>query len=491
MSDGPVIYEVNLRPEAEIAEAFDTWLRKHVRDMLALPGFLEASISVSQETGGTPGERTVQYRLVDRAALDRYLAEDAPRMRADGIDMFGERFTANRRILEGHERLRAQPKAGSLCSNCESELLGQYCASCGQRARRRMITVWELVKEASDVLTSLDSRLWRTLGLLMFRPGVLTQNYLEGRRARYVAPLRLFLAASVIMFFTLTITTELSPEEEGVVISLDGGGADEAEKAEDPPESPTPSANDARAPGAMIEDPATTDLDPTAPGAMIEDPATTDLDPTAPGAMIEDPATTEADPPASGEAKDELEDTDDDSADDPGSVCEGDMDLNIAGPAWLTNYLTEERVRGVCHKIADDRGATLVSALRDNVPIMMFLFLPFMALVMKLAYPLSGRYYVEHLLFLVHYHSFFYLLMTVTASVAWVGTKWAPLDWLGSLLGVVAFVYPPVYLYKAMRRVYGQGHGATAIKYALLFLSYFVSLLVTFLGTVAVTAFTL
>ena len=110
---------------------------------------------------------------------------------------------------------------------------------------------------------------------------------------------------------------------------------------------------------------------------------------------------------------------------------------------------------------------------------------------MKLVYPLSGRYYVEHLLFLVHYHSFFYLLTTATLIVGWLGGRWIVPEWPGDLMTVIAFVYPPVYLFKAMRKVYGQSRLVTAVKYALLVIAYLVFLLVTFLGTLAITALTL
>jgi hypothetical protein len=55
----------------------------------------------------------------------------------------------------------------------------------------------------------------------------------------------------------------------------------------------------------------------------------------------------------------------------------------------------------------------------------------------------------------------------------------------------VAFLYPPIYLYKAMRKVYGQSRPVTAVKYILLFIAYFGFLVVTFLGTLMITALTL
>src|SRR5210317_2067147 len=86
------------------------------------------------------------------------------------------------------------------CLKCGTELLGQYCGRCGQRARSRLISLWELLQDAFGDLLELDSRLWRTLIPLLIRPGQLTRDYLEGRRARYMPPFRMYLVLSVVFF---------------------------------------------------------------------------------------------------------------------------------------------------------------------------------------------------------------------------------------------------------------------------------------------------
>ena len=91
----------------------------------------------------------------------------------------------------------------------------------------------------------------------------------------------------------------------------------------------------------------------------------------------------------------------------------------------------------------------------------------------------------------MHYHSFFYLLTTATLIAGWAGGRWIVPEWPGDLMTVVAIAYPPVYLYKAMRKVYGQSRLVTAVKYALLFIAYLGSLVATFLGTLMITALTL
>jgi hypothetical protein len=122
---------------------------------------------------------------------------------------------------------------------------------------------------------------------------------------------------------------------------------------------------------------------------------------------------------------------------------------------------------------------------------MMFLFLPVMALVMKLAYPLSGRYYAEHLLFLVHYHSFFYIFSLLLILFEQGGERLAPGTLPTGLINGAAFLYLMVYLFRALRRVYGQGFWLTLFKYVLMGLSYLFALVTTFVGLLLYTAVTL
>lgn len=86
------------------------------------------------------------------------------------------------------------------CRNCGAVLTGPFCANCGQSADTRIPTVWKLFGEFVDGLYNLDSRVWRTLTQLAFRPGKLTMEYFAGRRARYVAPFRLYLVVSLVFF---------------------------------------------------------------------------------------------------------------------------------------------------------------------------------------------------------------------------------------------------------------------------------------------------
>ena len=96
-----LIYEVNLTINAEIIDAFHDWLMQHIHEMVALPGFSRAEWLEVSEPKPASDQRTwcIQYYLNDQMALDHYLQEYAPKMRSDGIERFGNAFTASRRVL--------------------------------------------------------------------------------------------------------------------------------------------------------------------------------------------------------------------------------------------------------------------------------------------------------------------------------------------------------------------------------------------------------
>ena len=101
----------------------------------------------------------------------------------------------------------------SRCANCGTELAGPWCAQCGERARKPGdLTIRKYLGELLDALTNLEGRFWGSLRALMFKPGLLTADYLAGRRVRWMRPLHLFLLINLLYFFLTawnTFTTEL------------------------------------------------------------------------------------------------------------------------------------------------------------------------------------------------------------------------------------------------------------------------------------------
>jgi hypothetical protein len=104
-----LIYEVTLTVNGNVAPRYSSWLREHIREILALNGFEAAVWYATTEDGDTvpapdepTGDRawTVQYQVRDRQALQAYFDDHAEKMREQGAQQFGDAVTAERRILE-------------------------------------------------------------------------------------------------------------------------------------------------------------------------------------------------------------------------------------------------------------------------------------------------------------------------------------------------------------------------------------------------------
>ena len=96
-------------------------------------------------------------------------------------------------------RAHARPP-GSPCFNCDTALNGPWCYACGQLGEDYHRSAHHLIWELLESLFHADGRLWHTLPRLFFRPAALTRDYLAGKRASQVPPMRVFLIVLLLLF---------------------------------------------------------------------------------------------------------------------------------------------------------------------------------------------------------------------------------------------------------------------------------------------------
>jgi hypothetical protein len=117
--------------------------------------------------------------------------------------------------------------------------------------------------------------------------------------------------------------------------------------------------------------------------------------------------------------------------------------------------------------------------MQDNIPKVIFILLPIFALLLKLLYIRQDFYYAEHLVFSIYFYDFMYLMgivMLLASMVSW-------LEWISALLYIAIFLY----LYKAMRHVYGQRRFKTIVKFFMLTGSFFFCIMLAFVINAVVT----
>jgi hypothetical protein len=90
------------------------------------------------------------------------------------------------------------------CLNCGTAITGPYCSQCGQATHPHR-SLLHMIEEFLHGILHFDTKAWRTLPMLAFRPGTLTRDYVYGKRARYISPLALFLFTVFFMFFVFAV----------------------------------------------------------------------------------------------------------------------------------------------------------------------------------------------------------------------------------------------------------------------------------------------
>lgn len=106
------------------------------------------------------------------------------------------------------------------CYNCGEKVTGKFCSSCGQKhvASSRPIKIY--LNEAVESLFNFDNRIFKTTKELFLHPGLVTNNYVKGKRGRYVPPFKIYLSVSLIYFFVLSVVET----SKFLFITIDGLG---------------------------------------------------------------------------------------------------------------------------------------------------------------------------------------------------------------------------------------------------------------------------
>ncbi|SHI81126.1 Protein of unknown function [Hymenobacter daecheongensis DSM 21074] len=94
----------------------------------------------------------------------------------------------------------------AVCPNCGTSLASaaNFCPTCGQENHDLKVPLGHLLYELIEGIFHFDAKFWTTARTLFTRPGQITHDFVAGRRARYVPPVRLYIFVSLIFFFLVT-----------------------------------------------------------------------------------------------------------------------------------------------------------------------------------------------------------------------------------------------------------------------------------------------
>jgi hypothetical protein len=116
-------------------------------------------------------------------------------------------------------------EAATACPECGAGFVGDYCHRCGEkRPEARDLSVRHFAEDAAKELTSLDSKLLRTVWALLFKPGLLTVEWVRGRRSHYLKPLNLCLGVFALSLFAYSVYKPVSLYDVSSIAAQDKQG---------------------------------------------------------------------------------------------------------------------------------------------------------------------------------------------------------------------------------------------------------------------------
>ena len=423
---------------------------------------------------------------------------------ADSVSAAAEEPPGRRGIFRRRRRSKLPARPLTHCENCGAPLTGEFCAKCGQHAIDYRRSLFRVLIDAADSFLNWDTKFLKSLGLLLVKPWKLTNDFNAGRRARYVHPLRLYLLAS-IAFFLLARTVNLQTKgpvdlsaEDRVELAASLGkltGPDSILSPEQREKVDAARAKLSQGEGALTE--AERDEIKEAFGAFLKSslrkgfkpeeraklksaieripeapeltPTVTPADQSFPAAPADPPGTVT--PTATPKPKKKNE---------PIHFTVGKADeVKTPFEAWIEGRIKE--------KVGEDgtKSGLFLDTLRSNIPAMMLCCIPLFAFVLKILYFTKRRFYVEHLVYALHIHTFLYMSVIVTSLLVMGANRWLP-----GLSGLIVGLFPFaifVQIFLSIRRVYGQGWFFSAFKFLLGGIVYFVILVVGVGATAFIT----
>lgn len=336
------------------------------------------------------------------------------------------------------------------CLNCGTVVQGRYCHICGQENIVSHQSFWSLTKHFVYDIFHFDGKFWDTLRHLFLKPGFVPRAYIQGRRASYLDPIRMYLFTSTIFFLLFFAFGKPKP----LVDLNESRYLTRSQRLDLAMNIAAQSRNSGY--DTLQQKQLSLLLDST---KMIELAAFRQSDSATPvpyngslyylqGNAVEEPA----------------------------------IHVVSSGRTWLEQRI-ERSVNKFKHKYRDNINegiAEVVDSFQHRMPYLLYLSLPFFALILKLLYRKQKQfYYSDHAVFTLYQYIFTFLLLYIifgfVALNNWTG--WGIFETLNTLIYFSWFVY----LYIALKRFYGQGWGKTLGKFLLLNLMAFFVMLVLFL----------
>lgn len=372
-----------------------------------------------------------------------------------------------------------------ICLNCTAEVVGRYCHKCGQENIEPKETVWSLISHFFYDITHFDGKFFSTTHFLITRPGFLPKEYIEGRRARYLHPIRMYVFSSALFFIIFYSLFHLQVNDGGekdrIALKKVGDAKVTLDSARRAALSEASSSSDSAIISkafSVAAAPYLKKLNAESEAELRDDTVgTTDKYKKKYMKKREKWVDRENDNLEINLMGSKLRYTSIKQYDSAQKALpEGERDNWIERMARHREIELNDRYNGDQKKMWKD----LLEKFTHTFPYLLFVSLPLYALYLswlyrrqRIQYP-----YVTHGIFLIYLYIFTFINLTVyfildklRESMEW--------GWVGWVQAAV-ILYGIYYANKAMRKFYGQGRGKTFLKFFILNFCAFWSIIILF-----------
>jgi len=371
-----------------------------------------------------------------------------------------ERSARRRWFGRGKDR---QPLPFTHCQNCGAELTGPHCGQCGQAAIDYRRSFRHVIVDVLDSFLNWDSKFFATIGLLVIKPWRLTNEFLAGKRVRYLHPLRLYLLASILFFFAINYGAKGLRLEPGKIseknrAAVSAAVAEKRDEIEAELDKDNLSADERKKAQEALD--YLTKPSPAATAPAEEQPSPT-ITPTA-------------------SASDSGKRTYGAVNERPFLVFDADKKSSTPFERWL-----EARAKEKMGEHGTKMGL-FITTLFSNLPYMMLCCIPLFAFVLKILYIRRHIFYIDHLIYALHIHTFFYtgIMLIVLATMGL--HRIAPPTLAGWIIALLWILFV-VQIFLSSRRVYRQGWFMSTFKFLVGGFAYLIVLFLALAATFFIT----
>ncbi|GAB3905367.1 DUF3667 domain-containing protein [Mucilaginibacter boryungensis] len=337
------------------------------------------------------------------------------------------------------------------CLNCGTELQGKFCHNCGQENLQIKESFGHMVNHAVSDYFHFDQQFFHTLKPLLLKPGKLTLEYMAGRRAQYLHPVKMYIFISLVYFLLIFKTNH------EVVRVNDGKHVSKKEVAEKVKKELDKN-------GALSAD-QKKNIEKTVKNALPAEGVKISND----GSPVK------------------ITDSGDDKTDSTFAqytASQNKLPVDERDGFWerfynKSNYAYKEKYGAHAKEM-------FMEDVKHNAPKMMFVLLPLFALILKFTFWRNKKYYVEHMIYAIHLHCFFFLFSAIILIIQMIlPESWSVVsNWLTAIL----CIYTLYYIYRSLRVVYNRRRWVTIRKMISMSFMYWIMVCICLVGLVTLVA---